>query len=448
MTLHELSAREAARRMAAGEISSEELVGACLERIRETDETVRAWAYLDPDHALAQARAADEAHAAGRVLGPLHGVPVAIKDIIDTADMPTENGSPLHAGRRPNEDASVVAQLRHAGAVIMGKTVTTEFALYSPGKTTNPHDPARTPGGSSSGSAAAVAAGMVPLALGTQTNGSVIRPGAFCGVAAFKPTHGTISRAGILHLSRALDTVGVFARSVEDLALAVDSMAAYDERDADMRPRGRQPLLPVAEAEPPLDPIFAFVRSPVWDQAAEDTREAFAELVDFLGEGCDEIDLPEPFDQAVAWHGAVMSADVAKALGPLHDRAPDQISDSLADLIRQGREVRAVDYNRALDRAQVLNAGLDQIFERYDAILTPATTGEAPVGLESTGNPVFCSLWTFCGVPAVSLPLLTGANGLPIGVQIVGRRGDDARLLRTARWLAARVAAEEAEETD
>ena len=441
----ELGAGEAGARIRRGEISAEALVRACLERIEAVDGEVEAWSHLDPDHALEQARRADAAHQAGIDLGPLHGLPVGVKDIYDTSDMPTENGTPLHAGRRPNRDATAVALLRQAGAIVLGKTVTTELAFYAPGKTRNPHDPARTPGGSSSGSAAAVASGMVPLALGSQTNGSVIRPAAFCGVCGYKPTHGTISRNGVLALSRALDTLGVFARSVADLALVAEPLTVFDDRDSDMRPQGRPRLVEGVAQAPPLEPNFAFVKTPAWDRADADTREAFAELVGVLGPRCDEVPLPEVFEGAIGWHRTVMFADFAKSFAALYDRGRDRLSAVMREAIEEGRRCLALDYNRALDWRDVLNNGLNEIFERYDAILTPAAPGEAPLGLEATGSPAFCTLWTFCGTPAVTVPLLRGSNGLPMGVQLVGRRGDDARLLRTARWLTEAVgdAAEE-----
>jgi len=443
MSLIDLGAGEAGALIHSGEITSEALVRACLERIEAVDGQVEAWSYLDPDYALEQARRADAAHQAGVDLGPLHGLPIAVKDIYDTRDMPTENGTPLHAGRRPNQDATVVALLRQAGAVLLGKTVTTELAFYAPGKTRNPHDPMRTPGGSSSGSAAAVASGMVPLALGSQTNGSMIRPAAFCGVCGFKPTHGTISRNGVLALSRSLDTLGVFARGVADLALLAEPLTVFDDRDPDMRPHGRPRLVESVAQAPPLEPNFAFVKTPVWHQAEPDTREAFAELVEFLGPLCDEVPLPEVFAGAIDWHRIVMLADFAKSFASLYDRGRDQLSAVMRDAIEEGQRCLALDYNRALEWQGVLNAGLEEIFERYDAILTPAAPGEAPEGLDATGNPAFCTLWTFCGTPAVSLPLLRGSNGLPMGVQLVGRRGDDARLLRTARWLSEAAAAGE-----
>jgi len=439
LSLWSLSAVEAGRRLRDGEVSAEEMVGACLERIAAVDGDIQAWAYLDPDYALAQARMIDSMRQSGGPVGPLHGLPVGIKDIIDTEALPTENGTSLDSGRRPREDASVVSQLRQAGAVIMGKTVSTELAVYSPGKTQNPHNPGHTPGGSSSGSAAAVAAEMVPLAVGTQTNGSVIRPASFCGAYGFKPTHGLISRAGVLKQSPPLDTIGVFGRSVEDAAMLADAITAYDDRDPDSRLRARPRLLEVATQEPPLEPVFAFVKTPVWDRASDDCKEAFAELADALGARCDEVNLPSPFEGAYEIHRTIMQADLAKNFAPYYRRGADKLSDILRGMIEEGQSTLAVDYNVAVDWIDLLNAGLDEVFARYDAILTPAAPGEAPVGLEATGDPAFCTLWTLCGTPAITLPLMEGAAGLPLGVQLVGRRGDDARLLRTARWLAGHI---------
>jgi len=434
-----LSAVEAAEAIRDGRITSEALVSACLDRIAALEERIGAWAHLDPAHALDQARAADLARREGKPLGPLHGVPVGVKDIFDTNDMPTEDGTVLHAGRRPTEDATAVALLREAGAVLLGKTVTTELAVYSPGKTRNPHDPTRTPGGSSSGSAAAVAAFMAPLAIGTQSNGSVIRPASYCGVYGYKPSHGLISRHLVLQQSRPLDQVGVFARTVEDAALIAEQMMAYDDRDPDMRPRARPTLLKTTAEEPPIDPRLAFVKTPAWDQADGDTKEAFAELVAHLGESAGEFKLPERFHEAVGLHRTIMEADLARSFEQEYARGRDRLSPILREMIERGQKVLAVEYNRALGLIPVLNHALDKIFEWHDAIITPATTGEAPVGLESTGSPIFCTLWTLCGMPAITLPMMQGAHGMPIGVQLVGARGDDARLLRTARWLVNRT---------
>ena len=440
MDASELNAIDAVGRLRDGSLRSEEITRACLDRIEALEPTVQAWTHLDPEYALTQAREADQRRSSGADIGPLHGLPVGVKDIFDTRDMPTECGTTLMSARQPNQDAGVVTALRDAGAVIMGKTVTTELAMYSPGKTTNPHDPSHTPGGSSSGSAAAVATNMVPLAVGSQTNGSVIRPASFCGVYGFKPSFGAITRSGVLALSRPLDTVGVFGRTVEDAALAAEPLFGFDERDPDTRIRARQNLVQTASEDPPLPPMFAFVKSPVWDHAEDDTREGFAELVDALGDQCDEVELPALFDEAVRWHRTILCADLAKSLGNLYEGGAGELSVVLRGMIEEGQSCLAVDYNRAVEMIPVLNAGLEQIFKRYDGILTPAARGEAPAGLDATGSPIFCSMWTFVGLPAVSLPLLQGSTDLPIGVQMIGERSGDARLLRNARWLANFVA--------
>ena len=435
MSLHALSLTQAAADVREGRISAAELTDACLRRVEAVEATVQAWAFLDPDHARRQAEAADLHRKQGKALGPLHGVPVGIKDIFDTADMPTELGSPLWAGRTPRRDAACVARLRAAGAVIMGKTVTTEYAYRRPGPTTNPHDPARTPGGSSSGSAAAVAALMVPAAIGSQTNGSMIRPAAFCGVVGFKPTHGLIPRSGGLLLSRTLDHVGVFARTVQDAALVAETLAGFDEEDPDTRPMARPPLATVAASEPPLPPRLAFVRSPVWERAEPVMREACAELVGELGEAVTEVELGAGFARALEMHRTIMEVEMAHNLRRDYDRGGEQLSRPLREIIERGRGHAAVDYTGAVAGIQALGDALAPTFDEFDALLTPAAPGEAPRGLEFTGDASFCTLWTYLGTPAVTLPLLQSPAGMPLGVQLVGRRDGDARLLRTARWL-------------
>src|SRR6266852_2281980 len=433
MSLASLSATEVARRMRDGLLSSEELIQACLERIRQTEPAVQAWTFLDEDHALAQARAADERRRSGEPVGALNGIPIGIKDIIDTADMPTENGTVLHKGRTPRADAAVVANLRAAGAVILGKTVTTECAYFTPGKTRNPHNPEHTPGGSSSGSAAAVAAHMVPLALGSQTNGSTIRPAAFCGVFAIKPSHGLVSRTGVLRLSNKLDHVGAFARSLPDLGLILDVIAGHDPADADTRPFAAPDFRALQSEKPPLPPRFAFVRTPVWDKADADTKAAFEELAAELGSAVEPVDLPPSWTEAWEVHRTIMAADMAHNLGPLVARG--EPSEALRKLLAHGRAVSAVDYLDALAKAQRYAAGLADIFDAYDAIVTPAAPGVAPKGLGSTGDPAFCTLWTLSGLPAVSLPLFAGEGGLPLAAQLVGPLGRDGCLLRTATAL-------------
>jgi len=431
----DLTALESRERLASGSLRATELVNACLGRIGAREPAVQAWACIDEELALTQARMLDDYRQTGRPLGPLHGLPVGIKDIIDTRDLPTENGNALDAGRRPTEDAWLVARLRAAGAVIPGKTVTAECAYLAPGKTRNPHNPERTPGGSSSGSAAAVASGMVPLAVGTQTGGSVIRPASFCGVVGFKPTFGLIPRRGVLRASRRLDTVGTFARTVEDAALLADALAGHDAADPDSVPMAPPRLLETALTEPPVTPQLAFIKTPAWSGIEPDCAAGFAELVEALGDQCDEFELPGVFAEGATAHRRIMLAEMAHNLRHYYDRGSEQLAAETRGAIEEGRTVSADAYLSALDWRETLYAGLQEIFERFDAIVTPAAPGEAPVGLGSTGSAAFNVLWSFLGVPAVTLPLLTGANGMPIGVQLIGPRNNDGRLLRTARWL-------------
>jgi Asp-tRNA(Asn)/Glu-tRNA(Gln) amidotransferase A subunit family amidase len=437
----QFSAVEARERLAKGEFSAVELCAAYIKRIAAREKEIGAFAFFDEALALKYAKALDDYRGTGRALGPLHGLPVGVKDIIDTADMPTENGTVLDAGRRPAKDAELVRRLREAGAVVMGKTVTTELAYFSPGKTRNPHRLEHTPGGSSSGSAAAVAAGMLPLAIGSQTFGSVIRPASFCGVVGFKPSFGLISRAGVRTLSPSLDTIGVFANSVADAALLADALAGHDPADADTRLLAPPRLLDIARTEPPVTPSLAFVKTLMWDEAEAATKEAFAEIADALGPACTEVALPDVFGEWAGAHRALMRAEMARHLEPYYRRGKDQLSDQLRALLEDGYAITAVAYLEAGDWRLALRQGLDQLFDRFDAIVTPAAIGEAPPGLNATGNPIFNGLWTFCGVPAVTLPLLQGPTGLPLGVQLVGRYGEDARLLRTARWFTSAVEA-------
>jgi Asp-tRNA(Asn)/Glu-tRNA(Gln) amidotransferase A subunit family amidase len=414
----------------------------CLETIATREPVVQAFAALNEAGARAAADASTVRWQAGRPLSAIDGLPIGIKDLLETRDMPTQMGCEAYRGHFPKRDNAAVWALRQAGAVILGKTVTTECAYFTPGKTRNPHNSEHTPGGSSSGSAAAVAAGMVPLALGSQTNGSMIRPASFCGVYGFKPTHGLIPRNGILPLSRTLDHVGVFARTLEDLALVAEEIAGCDERDPDTRPRARIPFRVVAGEEPPIAPVIAFMKTPVWERAEGDTKEAFAELVQALGGCVEEVELFPSAADAWDWHKIIMEAEMAANLEPEWERGRSKLSKRLRELIERGREVRAVDYQRALARIPLIRRSFEELFtQRYDAILTPAAPGTAPKGLDSTGDPVFCTLWTLSGLPAVSLPLLEGSNGLPLGVQLVGRFGFDARLLRTARWLVGKASA-------
>lgn len=417
-----LSLVELQRALRSGALSAEAVANSCLARISAIDADVQAWAFVDAEIVLAQARTADRRRASGDSIGALHGIPLGVKDIIDTADMPTENGTVLHAGRRPQRDAAAVTRLREAGAVIFGKTVTTELATYAPGKTRNPHNPAHTPGGSSSGSAAAVAAGMVPGAIGTQTNGSVIRPAAYCGVVGYKPSFGLIPREGVLRQSPALDQLGVFARSVEDAALLAAALCGGETGEG---------LLSAARAS--ASPRLVWMRTAAWSKAEADTRAAFE---NFAGRcNLEELVMPETVAPVWDWQRTLMEAEIAQHYADEWARGRDQLSASLCAQVERGLATAPEAVATARAQIAVVNTAFDPLFDRVDAIVTPAVPGTAPLGLHSTGDPAFCTLWTFAGMPAITLPLLSGANGLPLGVQLVARHGNDAALIRAAQWL-------------
>lgn len=428
-------AADASAALAAGTTTSAELVETCLAAIAAREDTIRSWQFLGPEAARDQAEASDARRQQGGALGPLDGIPVGIKDIFDTGDMPTEYGCAAFKGHQPGEDGAATARLRDAGAVILGKTVTTECALYTPGKTRNPVIPAHTPGGSSSGSAAAVGAGMVPAAIGSQTAGSMIRPAAFCGIVGYKPSHGRISRHGALMLSEALDTIGVFARTVEGVAMIADAMSGPDPRDPDTGTDPAAPLLPDVRNTPAPPPRLAFVRTPMWDEATPAMQAAMTGFAETLADQCGPVDLPPVFDDCITHHRTVMFADVARNIGPVDDAHPGKLSPKLREIINEGRKTSEGAYEDARAMAAEYTIALEEIFSDFDAILTPPAPGPAPEGLGATGDPVFCALWTFCGVPAVSLPLQMDKSGLPLGIQLVGRKGGDGALLRTARWL-------------
>lgn len=423
--------------IAKGALSAEAATAACLKRIAETELQLRAWAYVDGENAMAQARALDVRRKAGATVGPLHGVPVGIKDVIDTAGMPTEYGTPLARGRVPQKDAHPVARLRAAGAVIIGKTVTTELAFLQPSGSRNPHDPARTPGGSSAGSAVAVASGQVPLAVGTQTGGSVIRPASYCGAVGFKPGFGLIGRTGVLSQSPFLDTIGGFGRSLADVALLVQAMAGHDPQDdaTAMQPVPR--LLDAAGQQPPLPPLLAMVTLP---DAEAVMTDAMAELAGELCDRVHQVDLPPAFAEAEAVRRRINLAEMAKCYYPFERRGAEHLSPQMQEALDEGKRILARDYLAALDWRRVLNAGIEELLTRCDAILCPAAPGPAPhLTANTTWSAAMNGPWTLCGVPAITLPLLSDGDGMPMGVQLIGRRGEDARLLRIANWLMERV---------
>jgi Asp-tRNA(Asn)/Glu-tRNA(Gln) amidotransferase A subunit family amidase len=439
---YKLTASEALALCARGKLTSVELVKSCLTQITETDDAISAWVYLYPGAAIAQAEDCDRIRKAGLAIGPLHGIPVGLKDIIDTADMPTARGTPIFRGRRSGNDARLVELLRGAGAVIMGKTVTTELAFVHPNATRNPHNADHTPGGSSSGSAAAVAACHVPLAIGTQTNGSVIRPASFCGTFGFKPTRGVISRAGVLQTSASLDQVGCFGRTLADVALLTDVIGGYDGRDSTSFAHPRPAMAAGAAAEAPVTPELIWFDLPFNDRLSEAAREGFDAVLDVLGPQVTRMAPADTLSNLVAVQARIHEYEICQHQAEVFDGHWDQISETLKPVITRGRQISQAEYEDALAVKASAEAFFDDFFVEFDAIIAPAAAGEAPrFDAGGTGDPIFCTLWTLAGLPCVTLPLLVGETGLPIGVQLIGPVEKDDRLLRTARWLQGQLAA-------
>jgi len=418
--LNELTATEIVAAIGHGRTTCEAIVHACLDRIAEREPTVHAWAHLDPEAALASARAFDESVQRG----PLAGVPFGVKDIIDTFDMPTAWGTPIHRGRRPERDAACVALSRKAGGVLLGKTVTTEFANLHPGPTRNPHDPARTPAGSSSGSAAAVADFMVPIAIGTQTTGSTIRPASFCGVFGYRPTYGEHRMHGVMEASGSLDTLGILARSIEDVALYRNVLLGI-------------PPAPISPLERP--PRIGLCRSHVWDQFESTTRTLIEDAAHRLiraGATVSDASLPAGCERLNDAHRTISSFEFARTFTWEIEHHWDAISDTLrGGRLHDGIHGNFASYIEAKQVADECRRALDARFEDYDVLLTPAAFGEAPVGMAAfAGVPMF-QIWTTLHVPAVSLPVFKGPNGLPIGAQLLAKRHADRKLFACAQWV-------------
>ncbi len=423
--LNELSAAQAARRIESGETTCEALAAACLERIAARDEAVRAWAFIDRGQALEQARALDRSPRRSR----LHGVPFGLKDIIDTADLPTEYNSPIYRGHRPKADAACAALLRQSGCLILGKTVSTEFANNHPSQTRNPHNPAHTPGGSSSGSAAAVADAMVPLALGTQTGGSVIRPAAYCGAFAVKPSFGSIPRAGIKFLAESLDTIGIFSRDAQDLALALEVLSGR-----------RAPDSGAAAGKPRI----GLCRTPRWEQADAATHANLEQAARRLAQAGAQVrgfDLPPGSEQLFDRHKVIMGFETARSLAWEYATHRGEISKTLAPRLEEGWQVARADYDAMREHARQCRRALAEAMREVDFLLTPSAPGEAPASLASTGDPIFNRAWTLLGVPCVTLPHGKGPHGLPLGIQLVGAFDSDMALIAWADWAARQLGA-------
>ncbi len=434
-TTAELSLSDWHQGMTSGALAVEKVLLDHLQFVQKVDKDIQAFVALDEAVVREQACQLASKKEAGEPLGPLFGVPVGLKDIIETEDLPTANGSPIYEGKFAIADATVTRRLRNSGAVVFGKTATTEFATFHPAKTRNPHNTEHTPGGSSSGSAAAVAAGLVPVALGTQTNGSVIRPASFCGVYGFKPSYGLIPRTGIFEQSDTLDQVGFFARSLVDIASVAQVVSGDDGSDLASRGLASYPFLNLLQQENPVPPRFCFVKTPWWDQVSADAQEAYEAFLDLFEGQIVETSLPDIVTKAVDWHSTVNEAELAATLSRewLHHR--HQLSPAMQSRLEKAHKITAYDYLLARSRVPHVRTAFEEFFDRYDAILSPAALGAAPNGLQSTGNPIMQTVWTFGGLPSVSLPFLSTADGLPLGVQAVGAFRQDGRLLRSLQWL-------------
>lgn len=418
--LNELTATEIVAAIGAGRTTCEAVARACLERIEAREPRVQAWAHLDGERVIARARALDR----GAVRGPLHGVPFGVKDIIDTCDLPTEYGTLIHKGHRPAKDAACVALSRKAGGVLMGKTVTTEFANVTPGETRNPLDFARTPGGSSSGSAAAVADCHVPVAIGTQTTGSTTRPASFCGVFGYRPTYGDLRTAGVMEASGSLDTLGILARSVEDVALYRDVLL------------GIEPAPLPAEVAPPR---IGFCRPYFWDRLEPATQKLLEDGARHLaraGAKVEEVTLPAAdFEGLEAAHRWISGFEMARNLAWEIENHWDRISESFREgRLKDGLACSYERYCEMRERVERCREWLAPVMDRHDVLLAPAAAGEAPVGMHPVPHPYVYMIWTAMHVPSITLPVFEGPNGMPIGAQLVAKRCDDRRLLATARW--------------
>jgi len=430
-----LSASELAAQLREGEISSVEVCSQYIERIGKFEKDVKAWSHFNKKLLLEKAAEADEHRISGKPLGVLHGFPVAVKDIIGTLDMPTECGTTIRKKMNTSQDSEVVNLLKVAGAIIMGKTETTELAYFHPGKTTNPHDYKRTPGGSSSGSAAAVAAYMAPLSIGSQTNGSTIRPASYCGVVGYKPSYGLISRYGILKQSDKLDQVGIFGKSVEDVALLAKVLIKKDLFDPSTIHYSTEDMIDVCRKGPLFDPKFIFYKTKNWKNLDKESQESFEIFIKTFKKNIEVFDTPSYFDDIPKYHKIIHETDMANNFQLYYKKYKKKLSKEMVSAIERGLKNSATEYAEAIDFMKRSYDSYKEVFEDYHGVLTPASSGVAPKGLGNTGSPEFSTVWTYLGLPSISLPLLTGKNDLPLGIQLIGDKHDDLRFLGVANWV-------------
>ena len=419
----------------SGEVTSKELCEVYINRIEKFEKKVCAWAFFDKKKLLEKAEEADTYRSSGKPLGPLHGIPVALKDIIGTYDMPTECGTKLRRGKSLSQDSEVSNLIKNSGAILMGKTVTTELAYFDPGKTKNPHDYTRTPGGSSSGSAAAVASYMTPLAVGTQTNGSVIRPASYCGVVGYKPSFGLISRTGILKQSSFLDQVGVFSRTVEDAAYFSKVLIKKDLYDCDTVHYSVDNMMDEFNKDLEFEPKFIFYKTESWKKISKKNQEIFNYFIKSFKKNIEVFDEPSYFKDIFKYHKIIHETDMARSFSDYYRLSKKSLGKNLIKAIERGKKYSAYEYGEAIDFRSRAYESYKEVFDDYYGVITPSSLGVADKGLASTGSPELSTIWTYMGLPTLNLPVLSGENNLPLGLQIIGNKFDDLRFLKYAKWL-------------
>ena len=430
-----LKVEELVEKIKDAQISSVELCQIYIDRINKFEKDIKAWAHFDKKLLLEKAAEADEHRRLGKPLGPLHGIPVAVKDIVGTLDMPTECGTVIRKGKSYSQNAEIIELLISAGAIVMGKTATAELAYLGPAKTTNPHDYSRTPGGSSSGSAASVASFMAPLSVGSQTGGSIIRPASYCGVVGYKPTYGLISRNGVLKTSEKLDHVGVFGRSVEDVALLAKTLIKKDKFDTASVHYSAENMLNETKKGPLFEPKFIFYKTDYWKLVEKKSRESFEYFIKSFKKNIEVFDTPSYFKDIHKYHQIIYDTDLANNFSLYFKKYKKKLSKIMQDAIIRGNKHSAKDYAEAVDFMKRSYESYEEVFEDYHGVLSPSSPGVAPKSLKTTGTAEFNKVWSYLGTPCISLPLLQGENDLPLGVQLIGAKYDDQRFLGVAKWL-------------
>ena len=430
-----LKVEELVEKIKDAQISSVELCQIYIDRINKFEKDIKAWAHFDKKLLLEKAAEADEHRRLGKPLGPLHGIPVAVKDIVGTLDMPTECGTVIRKGKSYSQNAEIIELLISAGAIVMGKTATAELAYLGPAKTTNPHDYSRTPGGSSSGSAASVASFMAPLSVGSQTGGSIIRPASYCGVVGYKPTYGLISRNGVLKTSEKLDHVGVFGRSVEDVALLAKTLIKKDKFDTASVHYSAENMLNETKKGPLFEPKFIFYKTDYWKLVEKKSRESFEYFIKSFKKNIEVFDTTSYFKDIHKYHQIIYDTDLANNFSLYFKKYKKKLSKIMQDAIIRGNKHSAKDYAEAVDFMKRSYESYEEVFEDYHGVLSPSSPGVAPKSLKTTGTAEFNKVWSYLGTPCISLPLLQGENNLPLGVQLIGAKYDDQRFLGVANWL-------------